>query len=250
MSISALSFWIGRKAIMVGAVGVGLGAATHATGVVLDLAGSAVQYAGGAVVSGGEYIERGGQRIFQAERDLLAKGRSTIQGVKDDFARENGYAPMIGSYIVDEGRASHGDIKRWVENAAVRYHARGTGLTENQFRRLYASIVLNESTHNSDALSKKGAIGVAQVMPLNIETCNLKSVKDLIEPESNVDCGGQILAANLRTAKGDISVALALYNWGYVPGSIDKKTGKPRIMPEETKKYIAAVIKDYKEGSV
>jgi soluble lytic murein transglycosylase-like protein len=73
-------------------------------------------------------------------------------------------------------------------------------------------------------------------------------VKDLIHPEINIDCGAQIFAAALRQSKGDIRGALSLYNWGYLPGAIDKKTGKPRVMPAETVKYINDVMGDIKHG--
>ena len=241
MSVSAISIWVGRKVALLGAIGGVCGAGVHVTGVCLDYAGQAVQWTGGTVVAGGEYIELGGRKIFETEDKILTAFSSTIQGMEDDFARSRGYAPMIGSYIVDEARASHGDIKRWIDEASFR-HYRESGVSEKEFKRVYRSVVLNESTHNSDALSKKGAVGVAQIMAVNIETCNLSSVKDLINPEINIDCGAKILAAAFKAAKGDIRGALALYNWGYLPGSIDKRTGKPRVMPAETKKYIEDVI--------
>ena len=242
MSISATSAWVGRKVALLGAVG-GLGiGATHVTGLALDATGRAVQWTGEVVSSGGEYIELGGRKIFETEEKIFATFSSTIRGMEEDFARSRGYAPMIGSYLVDEAKATHSDIKRWVDEAAFRHYPR-SGITEKKFRSLYRSVVLNESSHNSDTLSKKGALGVAQIMSVNIETCNLTSVKDLMHPETNIDCGAQILAANLKTSGGDLRGALSLYNWGYLPGSIDKRTGKPRIMPAETKKYIEDVIR-------
>lgn len=182
--------------------------------------------------------------VFKAEDFLSDHYRSTKAAIIDDIARNNGYAPMIGSYVVNEAKASRGDIERYIADASFRHYQK-SGKTLNEFKRLLSSVVLNESVHNSDALSKAGALGLGQVMSFNVGMCGLNNAKDLINPESNIDCSAQILASNLKTAKGDEAGALSLYNWGYLPGSKDKK-GIARAMPAETKKYIGAVLEDYR----
>lgn len=103
---------------------------------------------------------------------------------------------------------------------------------------LFRAVIKAESAQDHDALSRKGALGLGQVMPFHVDTCNLKSARALLEPASNLLCAAKILKSNLNKAKGDKRMALSLYNWGKMPG-------KNGAMPEETKNYINTVIRYY-----
>lgn len=183
-------------------------------------------------------LHYGAVGVFKAEDYIEDTFKRTKAAIIDDIAISNGYAPKVGNYTVDEARASLDDIRVYIDDAAQR-HFKKSRLTLTQFKKLLASVVLNESTHLSDALSEAGAVGLGQVMPFNTKICGLKTTKQLIDPETNVDCAAQILAANLSSTKGDIDGALALYNWGKLPG------GKNGPLPAETAKYIRDVKQDY-----
>jgi soluble lytic murein transglycosylase-like protein len=191
---------------------------------------------GSAMLVGVHY---GAVGVFKAEDMALEAFKHTKAAIVHDIASANGYAPMIGTYLVDESKASRADIEGWIDESAARHYKRSK-LTLTQFKKLSRSVVLNESAHSSEALSLAGAIGVGQIMPFNVKICGLDNAKQLVDAESNIDCHAQILAALLDRTNGNIEQALSLYNWGKIAG------GKNGPLPAETRKYIAAVISDYK----
>ena len=80
---------------------------------------------------------------------------------------------------------------------------------------LLVSLIYVESTFDKTALSERGAMGPAQVMPhVWSRVCR----GDLSRPADNIDCGARILAAYLR-ACGDYTCALARYNGAAGPAN-------------------------------
>lgn len=80
---------------------------------------------------------------------------------------------------------------------------------------LLVSLIFVESTFDQRALSERGAVGPAQVMPhIWSRVCR----GNLSKPADNIDCGAQILAAYLKTC-GDYDCALAHYNGATGPGN-------------------------------
>ena len=190
------------------------------------------------ITAAGVSLHYGAVGVFKAEDAISKTLSNTKRAIIHDLATANGYAPMIGGYIVDEARASLDEIQVFIDDAALR-HYKKSPFSLNQFRKLLKAIALNESTHNNEALSLAGAIGVGQIMPFNVKICGLNNAKHLIDPESNVDCMAQIVAKLGNGTKGDLDSILSLYNWGKLPG------GKNGPLPAETKKYIADVLQDY-----
>lgn len=80
--------------------------------------------------------------------------------------------------------------------------------------RFLSALVKHESVEDADALSFKGAIGYAQIMPDNYKRCGLKKKSELWDMEKNVRCGAQIISEELKTYNGDTLQALAAYNGG------------------------------------
>jgi soluble lytic murein transglycosylase-like protein len=76
---------------------------------------------------------------------------------------------------------------------------------------LVASLVYTESTFRTDARSRSGAIGPAQVKP-HFWTHFCGGV-DLTDPEQNVYCGAQIIA-HYAARCGDVDCAFRIYNVG------------------------------------
>lgn len=79
---------------------------------------------------------------------------------------------------------------------------------------LVSALIQKESAENADALSLKGAISYAQIMPANYKRCGLKKMSELWDTAKNIKCGCQILKEELITAKGDLEKALYSYNGG------------------------------------
>lgn len=109
--------------------------------------------------------------------------------------------------------------------AAARRH----GVPEDVFRRL----VQQESNWNPGAVSHKGALGLAQLMP---ETARLLRV-DPMDPEQNLEGGARYLAQQYRRF-GNWRHALAAYNAG--PAAVTRYGGIPPYA--ETTAYVTAIL--------
>jgi soluble lytic murein transglycosylase-like protein len=104
---------------------------------------------------------------------------------------------------------------------------------------LVHSIAKAESGYQVDAVSRKGAIGIMQLMPAT--AAELKA--DPRNPQQNADAGAKYLADLLVKYDGDVAKAVAAYNAG--PAAVDKYRGVPPY--RETRTYVNRVIRNYKE---
>lgn len=77
---------------------------------------------------------------------------------------------------------------------------------------LLTSIVATESSFRKDAVSHKGAIGPAQIMPRYWE--EFCAPLDLSVPRDNIECGARILSHLLELCS-DESCVIKSYNMGY-----------------------------------
>lgn len=102
---------------------------------------------------------------------------------------------------------------------------------------LVHSVARAESGYRADAVSKKGALGVMQLMPST--AAGLKA--DPRDPSQNIYAGTLYLRDLLIKYNGQVSKALAAYNAG--PGAVDKYHGVPPY--PETRRYVNKVISDY-----
>lgn len=99
---------------------------------------------------------------------------------------------------------------------------------------LLAALVRQESGWRATALSAKGAIGLAQLMPATARALAV----DARDPASNLDGGAHYLRTLLDMFDGDLERALAAYNAG--PGRVIRAGGLPRIA--ETRAYVTTII--------
>lgn len=97
---------------------------------------------------------------------------------------------------------------------------------------LFARLVQQESGWNPSAVSHKGALGLAQLMP---QTARLLGV-DPTDPKQNLEGGARYLARQYRKF-GSWPLALAAYNAG--PEAVVKHGGVPPY--EETRNYVRVI---------
>jgi soluble lytic murein transglycosylase-like protein len=101
-----------------------------------------------------------------------------------------------------------------------------------------ASVIRAESGNNPQAVSRKGAQGLMQLMP---GTASKLGVKNSFDPTENVDGGVRYLRELLLLYNNDMVKALAAYNAG--PQRVQQYKGVPPY--HETHAYVARVINDY-----
>ncbi|MEM7490154.1 MAG: lytic transglycosylase domain-containing protein [Pseudomonadota bacterium] len=111
----------------------------------------------------------------------------------------------------------------------ARAAARRHGIPEDLFLRL----VRQESGWNPSAVSHKGALGLAQLMPGTARQLGV----DPRNPKENLDGGARYLAMQYRKF-GSWRLALAAYNAG--PGAVEKHGGVPPF--RETRNYVRTVL--------
>ena len=99
---------------------------------------------------------------------------------------------------------------------------------------LVASIISVESNFNSRAISPKSAFGLMQLRP---QTAANFAVRNLFDPQQNIDAGTRYLKELLDRFGQNLPLALAAYNAG--PGRVDQYRGVPPF--PETINYIRRV---------
>ena len=105
---------------------------------------------------------------------------------------------------------------------------------------LVHAVVTMESAYDPRALSKKGAVGLMQLMP---GTARRYGVSDRENPEQNVT-GGVRYLRDLLLQFRSVSLALAAYNAG--EGAVQRHGNKIPPYPE-TQRYVYKVLTHYKK---
>lgn len=119
-----------------------------------------------------------------------------------------------------------------VENAAARYHVDAD---------LISSVIATESNFNAKAVSRKNARGLMQLMP---QTASLLGVRNVFDPQENIDAGTRYLGNLLQRYSNDLALALAAYNAG--PERVQQYGRVPPFA--ETISYVRRVQKTYQSN--
>jgi soluble lytic murein transglycosylase-like protein len=105
---------------------------------------------------------------------------------------------------------------------------------------LLRAVIVVESGFNCRALSKRGAMGLMQLMPA---TAQRFGVSNAYDPRQNVHAGARYLKFLMDRFGQDVRLALAAYNAG--EQAVDRSGGQ--IPPfEETLEYVPRVLKIYR----
>lgn len=102
---------------------------------------------------------------------------------------------------------------------------------------LLKSVAITESGGNQFAMSGAGAKGLFQFMDGTARDMGLRG-NDVFDPQKSAQAAAKYLSQLLRQNGGDLSKALASYNWGI--GNV-KRYGMG-LMPQETRNYIPKVM--------
>jgi hypothetical protein len=98
---------------------------------------------------------------------------------------------------------------------------------------LVRAVIRVESAYRSNAVSRKGAMGLMQLMP---DTARRYAVRNPFDPEANIGAGVQHLRGLLD--RFDLVLALAAYNAG--ESAVERFGGMPPY--KETRDYVGRVL--------
>ena len=108
--------------------------------------------------------------------------------------------------------------------------------------RIFRELVKAESNFNPKAVSKKGAMGLCQLMP---ETAKRLGVKDPFNVDENLNAGAKLLKELYRKYRS-WKLALAAYNAG--EEAVEKYGGIPPY--RETRNYVKRILGDVPPGEI
>lgn len=182
-----------------------------------------------------------------------ARGRS---GLVYWSSSEHRFKPVPTSgAAIRAARSAASEVNTYLDGGSLLYLNRGRVFTEQEIDaaivqsaarhnvdpNLVRSVVKVESNFNPNAVSRKGAMGLMQLMPSTARSLN---VSNPFDPNQNVDAGVRHLKRLLESYGGDIRLSLAAYNAG--SRAVARSAGVPRFA--ETRNYVRRITNLYYGG--
>jgi soluble lytic murein transglycosylase-like protein len=164
----------------------------------------------------------------------MRAARTAAAEVTQYFGHES--AQSANAKIVAANARGHQASQDEIDSSIVMAAAR-----HNVDPNLVRAVVKVESNFNSNAVSRKGAMGLMQLMPSTARSLN---VKNPFDPEQNVDAGVRHLKQLLENYGGDVNLTLAAYNAG--SGAVARSAGVPHFA--ETQNYVRRITNLYHGG--
>lgn len=191
-------------------------------------AGAAGIDAGSSVL---RYDARGKQIVPTVAADVVAIEDTALGNALREHALRQRIIPVAREVIASP------DIILGIDRTAARYRnhpaLQAAGLTSAQWHALFRSMIWQESRFDPVALSPKGAMGLAQLMP---GTARILGV-DPSDPVQNLDGGARYLLTQMQRFRSPV-LALAAYNAG--PDAVRKYGGIPPY--PETRNYVLRIL--------
>ncbi len=172
--------------------------------------------------------------VPSANGAVMKAARSAAAEVTQYFGHDS-YSSASAKIVSanSRGRAfSQEDVDSAIAMAAARH---------NVDPNLVRAVVKVESNFNPNAVSRKGAMGLMQLMP---STARQLKVRNPFDPEQNVDAGVRHLKQLLESYGGDVNLTLAAYNAG--SGAVARSAGVPHFA--ETRNYVRRITNLYYGG--
>jgi hypothetical protein len=168
-------------------------------------------------------------------RHILEDGTVVITNTPSDrkdrpFMKEDTQSKTINAEVKKNSKEAYYEL------------AEKKAKSHNIDHQLIKAIIQAESNWNPYAVSKKGAMGLMQLMPATVA---FLGIRDPFNPEENIEGGIKYLKYLLERFSGNLTLALAAYNAG--PAVVEKIKGIPPI--SETINYVKRVINYYSSNN-
>lgn len=174
-------------------------------------------------VAQSEAVDR--NKIFRQQTSFLDSRGSSQYAYSSRLMPESSWDGQLNLSAPRGGNAKMRKTYMPMAVAAARRH----GIPEN----LFARLVQQESGWNPNALSHKGAIGLAQLMPGTAQALGVNPN----DPAQNLEGGAKYLRRQYERF-GTWRLALAAYNAG--PGAVERHGDVPPY--KETQGYVKAIL--------
>ncbi|HET9308507.1 MAG TPA: lytic transglycosylase domain-containing protein [Candidatus Sulfotelmatobacter sp.] len=174
-------------------------------------------------------------------KPVPSAGTASMKAARSAAAEITGYfghesAQSANARIIAANAKGHQASQDEVDQSIVMAAAR-----HNVDPNLVRAVIKQESNFNSNAVSRKGAMGLMQLMP---STARQLNVRNPFDAEQNVDAGVRHLKQLLENYGGDVNLALAAYNAG--SGAVARSSGVPHFA--ETQNYVRRITNLYYGG--
>jgi soluble lytic murein transglycosylase-like protein len=166
------------------------------------------------------------RKAAQEVDSLMASRGSLNRGMGRTAISSQPFVPGLSG---QERQLSPEAVDKAIDAAAERH-----GVDPNLVR----AVVKVESNFNPHAVSRKGAMGLMQLMPYTAKSLN---VGNAFDPNQNVDAGVRHLKSLLENYNGNLELSLAAYNAG--SGAVSRNRGIPPY--RETRDYVKKITDIY-----
>lgn len=182
-------------------------------------------------------LERRWKAVPPPSRNAMRNARSAVQEINamvarleaaDPSSRKTDNAAPDTRALTSGKRITQTEVDAAIAAAAARHHVDVN---------LVRSLIKVESNFNPRAVSRKGAIGLMQLMPATARDLKVNP----FDVDQNVEGGVRHLKGLLNNFGGDVTLSLAAYNAG--AGAVARHDGVPPY--RETRDYVKKITKLY-----
>jgi len=179
-----------------------------------------------AAHSAANEVRRMLRQAARKDSRFMAAGNALLTASQQVQNQPSGFRPPATTYAAPgANQADSALIDNIVQQAAMRHDVDPN---------LVRAIIKVESNFNPHAVSRKGAMGLMQLMPSTAQSLNVTNPYD---PAQNVDAGVRHFKQLLDSYHGNVELSLAAYNAG--SGAVHRSRGVPRY--PETRNYVKKI---------